>query len=587
MRNLTSRWIRFVAAAFLLGASGAMAQLPVVAGEPALAPKEVAPAPKLRIAPGEAPQVRLSPITDDEMAGLRQANRRSQKRLLIGVVRAIDVAAALLSARDMAWKPVEGGYAAQVAVNSPQAGAMRLAVDLKGVPADVEMVVFGSDSPDRLVGPMRVGSIADRMAPWWTPVTDGETQTLEFFAPGAGNPRALSLRIAVVSHIFTTLASAFKKRTSEIGEAGACNVDIKCSSLRSSQAFLNTRNAVAQMVFTDGDFTGLCTGTILNDTDATTQIPWLYGANHCFENENLPLKTAAQMQTVANTLNTLWFFEAISCNDLSVPPYIQVADGATYIYNNPGADVLFLRLNSSPPVGSYFTGWDANAISLGSSVITIHHPQGDLKKVTQGTVLRYSSPSVLGGASAPFTEVHWDLGTTESGSSGAGLWTFDGSQYLLRGGLWGGTALCENPEGTDNFSRFDQVYASLAPYLNPPPSPSADYTDMWWNPQESGWGVNVIQHPSKIIFAVWFTYQSDGTRTWLVLPAGTWTSSNTYSGTLYSTSGPAANAAFNAASVTTTPVGTGTLNFSDANNGAWSYSVNGVSGSRAITRQSF
>jgi hypothetical protein len=429
-----------------------------------------------------------------------------------------------------------------------------------------------------------VGSIADRTAPWWTPLTDGDTQTVEFYAPGAGNPRALPLRIAAVSHIFTTLASAFRKRTSEIGEAGACNVDIKCSSLQSSQVFLSTRNAVAQMVFNDGGFTALCTGTLLNDTDPATQIPWFYSANHCFENKASPLKTPAEMQIVANTLSTLWFFEAIACNDPSVPPYFQLTGGATYIYNNPGADVLFLRLNSAPPEGSFYSGWDANAIPLGASVITIHHPKGDLKKVSQGTVQRYSLPPVVGGANVPFTEVHWDLGTTEVGSSGAGLWTFDGLQYLLRGGLWGGTALCENPGGTDNYSRFDQVYAALAPYLVAQ-SPSTDFTDMWWNPKESGWGLNVVQHPSKVIFAVWFTYQSDGTRTWFVLPSGTWTSPNTYSGMLYATSGSAANAPFTSA--TTTPVGTGTLNFLDANNGTWSYSVNGVSGSRAITRQSF
>ena len=115
----------------------------------------------------------------------------------------------------------------------------------------------------------------------------------------------------------------------------------------------------------------------------------------------------------------------------------QLTAGATYIYNNPGADVLLLRLNDPAPAGAFFAGWDPNAIPVGASVITIHHPEGDLKKVSEGSVLRYSSPPVLGGATAPFSEVRWGSGTTEGGSSGAGLFTFDGSQYLLRGGLWG------------------------------------------------------------------------------------------------------------------------------------------------------
>jgi len=447
--------------------------------------------------------------------------------------------------------------------------------------------VQGSGGP-RLFGPVRVAEIRDRATPWWTPLTDGETQTVELFAPAGTDPAARALRVTGASHLFTTIGSRFEKRTQEIGDAGSCNVDIKCSSLQSSAAFLDARNAVAQMVFTEDGFVGLCSGTILNDTDGGTQIPWFFSANHCFENENLPYKTAAQMQVVADTLNTLWFFEAVSCGSQAVPPYVQLTRGATLIYNKPGADVLFLRLNDAAPEGSYFAGWDAAAVPLGIPIVTVHHPSGDLKKVSQGSVRNYSFPPVTGGANTPFSEVLYDSGTTEAGSSGAGLFTFDGSQYVLRGGLWGGSALCSNPNGTDNFSRFDQVFPALAPYLSPANAPAADYSDLWWNPSESGWGLNVVQHPTHTIFAVWYSYETDGSPAWFVLPAGSWTSSSTYTGTLYETSGPpASSASFDPSSVRVTAVGTGTLTFSDASNGTWTYSVRGVSGTKSITRQSF
>ena len=74
------------------------------------------------------------------------------------------------------------------------------------------------------------------------------------------------------------------------------------------------RNAVAQMVINSNGETFLCTGTLLNDTDTTTQIPWFFSANHCFDNEDPPYRTTAQMQTVASTLSTLWFFEAVTCS---------------------------------------------------------------------------------------------------------------------------------------------------------------------------------------------------------------------------------------------------------------------------------
>jgi lysyl endopeptidase len=587
--------IRIAAAALLLGGASAMAQLPVVPGEASLTAKGAAPLPILRIAPKSAPALHLSPVPDSEVEALRAANQKaqaravngvaSQKHFAVGIVRPIESTGPPPAARDLSWTPVPGGFAAQVSLNSPQAAALRAAIDLRGVPRDVEMVFFGSDEPGELVGPVRVGDVKDRTAPWWSPIVDGETLTVELFVPAQYDPRAIGLRFTSASHLFTTVASKFTKRVVDIGASGPCNVDIKCSALSSSQAFLNTRNAVAQMIYNMASRTYLCSGTLMNAAPST-QVPWFYAANHCFENDTLPLKTAAQMQSVANTLNTLWFFEATACNARNVPPSVQLTGGAQFIYNNASADVLFLRLNDAAPAGSFFSGWDANPIPIGSSAITIHHPQGDLKKVTQGTVLRYSNPTVLGGGNTPFTELQWSSGTTEGGSSGAGLFTFDGVQYLLRGGLWGGTALCTNPSGTDNFSRFDLVYPALAPYLTPY-APSADYTDLWWNAAESGWGLNVIQHANGIIFAVWYTYGADGKRTWFNVSSGTWMSPNTYQGTLYTTSGPAFNGAFDPSRVTRTPVGSATLTFADPNNGTLSYSVNGITGTKQITRIPF
>lgn len=591
------RLLRIVAAGLLLAATGAMAQLPAVSGEPSRTPKSAAAAPELRTASEASAAVQLAPVPESDIQALRAANEEAQaravqggaaqKRFAVGLVRPIATTAVLPSARDLTWTAVKGGYAARLAVNSPQAGALRAAIDLRDVPLDVEMVFFGSDAPDVLEGPVRVGDVKDRSDPWWSPIVDGETLTVEFFVPTGYNPRALGLRVVSASHLFTTVASKFTKRVVDIGDAGSCNVDIKCSSLSGSQAFLNVRNAVAQMIYNMGSNTYLCTGTLLNDTVSSTQVPWFYGANHCFENESPPLKTAAQMQSVANTLNTLWFFEAVSCNSRSVPPSVQLTGGAQFVYNNPQVDVLFLRLNNAAPSGAFFAGWDPNPIPIGSHVITIHHPKGDLKKVSQGTVQDYSNPPVLNTGGTPFTEVLYSSGTTEGGSSGAGLFTFDGSQYLLRGGLWGGSALCTNLSGTDNFSRFDLAYPSLAAYLSPASAPTTDYSDLWWNPDENGWGLTLTQHTNGTIFAIWYTYGADGKRIWYSMSSGTWISPNTYQGQLAVTSGPGFNGTFDPSRVARTVVGQGTLTFSDANHGTWTYTVGATSGSLAITRLAF
>ena len=585
MKRLLQRLAAFAA---LLAAPWAVGQsLPVVPGEPAVAPKEIV-APRLRLEAGaaaETPRVVLSTLPDSAFDALREANRRpagTRKRLLIGVTRTLD------SVPGITWRAVAGGHAGRLALTSPEAGSLRLALDLKGLPLETEMVFQGSDLPDRLEGPVRVGDIPDRTQAWWSPLTEGETQVVEFFVPAGHDPARLTPRIEGASHVLTTPSSRFTKRLSDIGLSGTCNVDIACSALGSQAAFREVVASVAQMVFTDAGFTGLCTGTLLNDSDGATQTPWFYSANHCFDENSAPYKTAAQMQAVASTLSTIWFFEAQSCRGTApASNWTQVAGGATYLYSDAVTDVLFIRLNNAPPAGAFYSGWDANPLATGTSVITVHHPRGDLKKVTEGRMLRHGT-TPLGGGNGSFIETQWTTGTTEPGSSGAGVWSASAGAYAFRGGLYGGTALCTNPTGTDFYSRLDQAYPALAQYLSASSAtPIADFTDLWWNPAESGWGLSLVQHGNRVLFGVWYTYGLDGKRTWFVLPSGTWTDSRTYTGTVYGTAGPAASGAFNASAVRTTPVGTATLTFSDANRGTFAYTINGLSGTKTISRQPF
>ena len=61
----------------------------------------------------------------------------------------------------------------------------------------------------------------------------------------------------------------------------------------------------------------------------------------------------------------------------------------------------------------------------------------------------------------------------------------------------------------------------------------------------------------------------------------------TYTGTLYAVSGPAFSGSFNPSLVKRTAVGNATLTFGTSTSGTWSYTVDGVSGSKAITRLAF
>jgi hypothetical protein len=116
-----------------------------------------------------------------------------------------------------------------------------------------------------------------------------------------------------------------------------------------------------------------------------------------------------------------------------------------------------------------------------------------------------------------------------------------------------------------------------------------NYGGLWWNSpagSESGWGIN-LAHQGDTIFATWFTYDANGKGLWLSSTLSL-TSTGVYTGTLLQSSGPPFSATpFAPAQVRSLPVGTATFNFTDANNGSFAYTVNGISQSKTITRQLF
>jgi hypothetical protein len=121
--------------------------------------------------------------------------------------------------------------------------------------------------------------------------------------------------------------------------------------------------------------------------------------------------------------------------------------------------------------------------------------------------------------------------------------------------------------------------SALAPAL------AVNYQDMWAVPNlaEAGWGIN-FTHQGDLIFASWFTYDLNGVAYWVtgVLAKS---ATRTYAGPLDATTGPPFNAVpFNPALVTHSTVGTATVTFTDGANGTFTYTLNGVTQTKALTR---
>lgn len=125
---------------------------------------------------------------------------------------------------------------------------------------------------------------------------------------------------------------------------------------------------------------------------------------------------------------------------------------------------------------------------------------------------------------------------------------------------------------TCGWSAFDRSFAGNA-------------QDLWWNPTESGWGVNLTQQ-GDILFATLFTYARNGQGLWLAMTNGRRAADGSFSGTLYRGSGPRFDAA-PWTGVTLAPVGSMTFEFTDGNNGTMTYTVDGTQVVKKIERQVF
>jgi len=118
-------------------------------------------------------------------------------------------------------------------------------------------------------------------------------------------------------------------------------------------------------------------------------------------------------------------------------------------------------------------------------------------------------------------------------------------------------------------------------------SAATNYTDMWFNPSESGWGVNLTQDYNGPIFATFFVYAASGAPTWVVSLLTFDPVSGEYAGTLYETASgaPLTSQTFSPAAVQTNNVGTASFTPADAATGTLAYTYRGSSVVKQITRQ--
>lgn len=519
----------------------------------------------------------FKPLALERIADVQKRNRINAnfKAVQVGIGRLTQTDGQRNELPALKWQVTKNGKVARLEVASPDALSTRVGLRIGVLDNRAELRFYGSGNPTKIEAVARAVDakrLVDENNLYWTPVTEGDKQTIEIWMPLAAPARDVRLDVDSVMHQLVSprdnmnLAKAF-------GDSDTCEVNVVCSVASLGQNFVNAKNSVARMVFTKSGQGYTCTGTLLNDNVAATQIPYFYTANHCIST-----------QTVANTLVTYWNDESATCATSAQPSPTQVTGGATLRYtqsgggvgSDTGTDATFLQLAGTPPAGAFFAGWDSSALANGTAMTAIHHPAGDMKKVSQGS--KYQS-----GNNTHY--MTWAVGTTEGGSSGSGVFSYDANGYYLRGGLFGGSASCANSGGStasgnsDIYSRFDVVYPNLTAWLTPAPTvgPTVNHTGPWYNPAESGWGLTWYDnYPNgNQWFGLMFIYNGTGAADWYEF-AGNWTGANVHSGTLNHNSGPNFGTSFNPGQVVRTAVGTYTLTFTSATTATLTFTANGV-----------
>lgn len=241
------------------------------------------------------------------------------------------------------------------------------------------------------------------------------------------------LEIYKINHGYKLIES-FEK-DGAYGSSGNCNVDINCTQ---GSAWQKEKRAVCRIIIGG---TNMCSGALINNTlqDGT---PFFLTANHC----------------VTQPYDEWVFYfnyESPSCNG---PDGLinQTISGCQLKATSSKLDFCLVQLSSNPPLlyKPYYAGWNL-AVIPATNTTCIHHPSGDVKKISKDN----NSPTISNYGNGYDYNSHWkisqwDLGTTEGGSSGSPL--FDANNRIV-GSLTGGMAQCGSSVD-DYFSRIDLAW---------------------------------------------------------------------------------------------------------------------------------
>ena len=283
----------------------------------------------------------------------------------------------------------------------------------------------------------------------WLPSVAGDTLIAQITVPSDRSHHAVSFTVTKFAHRYARLMEK------DVPECRG-HVDVPCVTNR---VVRDIADAIGLLEFEDDEGSYECTGTLLNDVGTPEEFePYLLTAHHCISTE-----------AVARSVVASWFWQGARCRGGEADERLAFSfRGAELLTTSLEQDSTLLRFIEELPGGLFYAGSHSRAVRTGTSVFSVHHPNGFAAQAATGRVADADFSLFVGDRPLPHSlEVNWRQGLTEGGSSGAGL--FDG--YYLIGILSGGLSGC-TARG-DVFGSFRDFDPHVSRWIDPQSAPPA------------------------------------------------------------------------------------------------------------------
>ena len=341
----------------------------------------------------------------------------------------------------------DGGKLWQLSMKAENAKYLDLTFSKFWIPDGGKFFVFNPNTNETIGAITSKYLLGDRENPhrYSTGIIKGDIITLEYYQPQSVDV----MPVIYLSGVF--YGYRIKDEKSPVGgfnTSGSCNINVNCSQGNNWQL---EKKAVARILVKLNDKEFWCSGALINNTNQDAS-PLFLTANHCLDGK----RDAISNPNVSDWI-FYWDYET-TCAGSNTEPNVPTTTGAVVVANkNTDADFALLRLIEDPRningnYSPYYLGWDATG-NCGVKGVSIHHPHGDVKKISIVANTPTSTEYLEDVISNSYNHwrVTWSDGTTEGSSSGAPLFN---NAHRVIGQLHGGYASCNNINEADWYGKF-------------------------------------------------------------------------------------------------------------------------------------